>query len=250
MSMELVLWTLLAGVVSALATGVGALGALFIPQKRLDLRAFAGAAAAGMMVAASLFSLVGEGLEMEAPVAGLQVVAGLLGGAAFFWWVERRFGEVEEVSRLERRSWMVFVAMFIHSIPEGVALGVGFATGEWMVGVLMAVVIAVHNIPEGLAISLPIRAEGGSLGRCVGFSILSSVPQPVLAVPALLGFVYVQALLPVGLGFAAGAMLYLSFVELVPTALKESDPQTAAWGLMTGLTAMLLMTMGLNALLG
>ncbi|MEO1271246.1 MAG: ZIP family metal transporter, partial [Myxococcota bacterium] len=145
---------------------------------------------------------------------------------------------------------MVFVAMFIHSIPEGVALGVGFATGHWMVGALMALVIAVHNVPEGLAIALPIRAEGGSLWRCIGLAVLSSLPQPIVAVPALLGFAYVQSLLPVGLGFAAGAMLYLSFVELVPEALKESDPQTAAWGLMTGLAMMLLMTMGLQALLG
>lgn len=250
MTTELIIWTAIAGIVSALATGVGALLAALVPRSNRVTQAFAEAFAGGMMLTASLNALVGEGLAMEAHVTGaaVQVVAGLLLGALAFWWIETKLPEPDanatglspSARRLTRRSLVLFAAMLIHSIPEGLAIGVGFATGDLALGATMALIIAVHNIPEGLAIALPVRAEGGSMARSVALSIGSSMPQPILALPALLAFGLIQQILPLGLGFAAGAMLYLVFVELLPGALKASRPSVVAWGLIAGLSGMLL----------
>ena len=132
--------------------------------------------------------------------------------------------------------------MFIHSIPEGIAIGVGFATGNFHFGLIMAIAIAVHNIPEGIAVSFPLKAEGSSTLKCAIISILTSLPQPIMAVPSALLTWFFEPLLPVGLGFAGGAMIYLVISELIPDALDEGGKSLTAWGVMVGLTGMLLIT--------
>ena len=89
-------------------------------------------------------------------------------------------------SRARSRRCLLLLTLFVHSIPEGAAIGVGYATGEIKFGWLLAVAIAVHNIPEGTAVSLPLRANGASVWRCIWYSILTSMPQPIVAVPAFL----------------------------------------------------------------
>jgi len=144
--------------------------------------------------------------------------------------------------KIRRRGILIFIAMFIHSFPEGVAIGVGFATGDFNFGLLIALAISVHNIPEGIAISLPLRAEGDSFFKCALLSVLSSVPQPLAAVPAALAVWLFEPLLAVGLGFAGGAMIYLVVLELIPEALEEGGRSLTAWGVMVGLAGMLLIT--------
>ena len=112
----------------------------------------------------------------------------------------------------------------------------------------MAIAIAVHNIPEGIAISLPLKKDGVSTLKCAGVSILSSMPQPIMAVPSALCAWFLEPLLPVGLGFAGGAMIYLVFAEMIPEALEEGGKVLCAWGVMLGLTAMLFLTTVLNSL--
>ncbi|HXG30814.1 MAG TPA: ZIP family metal transporter, partial [Thermodesulfobacteriota bacterium] len=145
-----------------------------------------------------------------------------------------------------RQAVLVIVAMFVHSIPEGVAIGVGYATGDLKFGILLALAIAVHNIPEGIAVTLPLRAKGVSLWSCAGYAILTSVPQPVLAVPSFLLVSVFKPLLPAGLGFAGGAMIYLVAAELIPESLSGCSKQETAWGVMVGLVLMLLITSGLG----
>lgn len=250
---EVVFWAGLTGLISAIATGLGALPVAFLPKASYQLSAFTSAFAAGMMISASVFSLAVKGIEMGEvghatyrASAPYEVIAGLLVGGAFFWAVARWFGDHEEhgaqVSGLSGRGLLVFVGMFIHSIPEGVAIGVGFASGELDFGLLMALAISVHNVPEGIAISLPLHSDGQSLVRCAGWSILSSAPQPLLAVPAAWLVWLFQPLLPVGMGFAAGAMIYLVTLELIPDALEEGGATRTSWGVLTGLAAMLLLT--------
>jgi zinc transporter ZupT len=132
--------------------------------------------------------------------------------------------------------------MFIHSIPEGIAIGVGFATGDFHFGLIMAIAIGVHNIPEGIAVSLPLKKEGASTLRCTWASILTSVPQPLLAAPAALLASQCEPLLPIGLGFAGGAMIYLVIAELLPESIEEGGKTLTAWGVMLGLVTMLLIT--------
>lgn len=246
---DLLFWTLTTGILSALATGLGAIPVHFVKNESKKLRSLSSAIAAGMMISASVFSLAQEGINLktEFSYAPYVVIAGLLLGAMFFWmtsnWVDsQEFSKHAATKSLSKRSILIFISMFIHSIPEGVAIGVGFATGNFEFGLVMALAISVHNIPEGIAISLPMKSEGASTKRCAVFSIISSLPQPLMAVPAaLLAWVF-EPLLPIGLGFAGGAMIYLVFAELVPEAIEEGGVSLTAWGVMIGLCLMLFLT--------
>ena len=128
--------------------------------------------------------------------------------------------------------------MTVHSVAEGVGVGAAFGGGETL-GILIAIAIAVHNIPEGLAISLVLVPRGTSVRAAAGWSIFSSLPQPLLAVPAFLFVDAFQGLLPVALGFAAGAMIWMVLRELLPEALTQSSRRAV---IVTGLAAFLAMS--------
>lgn len=251
---DLIFWTALTGILSALATGLGALPLHFV-KTTSRWRAMASAVAAGMMISASVFSLVQEGIALKSrfPAAPYIVMLGLLLGAAFFRFTEKNFSEHEirkhfSTPGITRRGLLVFTAMFIHSIPEGIAIGVAFATGDFNFGIIIAIAISVHNIPEGMAVSLPLKADGVSTKNCVIASILTSIPQPIMAVPSALLAWFFEPLLPVGLGFAGGAMIYLTMSELIPEAIEEGGKSLTAWGVMVGLTGMLFITTILNCI--
>jgi len=252
---DLIFWTALTGTLSCLATGLGAIPVHFIKNDSKFIRAFASAIAAGMMISASVFSLAQEGIALESklPLAPYIVILGLLLGAAFFRYTEKNFAAHDAIEgyfkgEMNRKGVLLFIAMFIHSIPEGIAIGVAFATGHFQFGLVMALAISVHNIPEGIAVSLPLKADGVSTRKCALISILTSLPQPIMAVPAALAAWFFEPLLPIGLGFAGGAMIYLTVSELIPDALEEGGRSLTAWGVMVGLSGMLLITTLLNTI--
>jgi ZIP family zinc transporter len=128
--------------------------------------------------------------------------------------------------------------MTVHSFTEGVGLGVSFGGGQAL-GLFITLAIAVHNVPEGLAISLVLVPRGVGWSRAAAWSVFSSLPQPLMAVPA---FVFVEAfrpLLPYGLGFAAGAMVWMVFSELVPDALEEVSSNLVAVVITLSVAAMI-----------
>ena len=125
----------------------------------------------------------------------------------------------------------------MHSAAEGIAVGAAFADGSTL-GLLIAVAIAVHNIPEGLAISLVLVPRGTSVRAAAGWSVFSSLPQPLLAVPAFLFVDKFESILPAALGFAAGAMVWMVFAELLPAA---RDAAPARIVVVAGGTAFVLM---------
>jgi zinc transporter ZupT len=175
------------------------------------------------------------------------VAFGLLAGSAFFtltaWLVARGDWKIQDLTSADsKRAVLILVAMFVHSIPEGVAIGVGFGTGELSFGLLLGLAIGIHNIPEGAAVSLPLRAKGVGLWACAGYAILTSLPQPVFAVPAYLLVETFKPLLPIGLGFAGGAMVFLVAAELIPESLERCSRYETAWGVMVGLLLMLVIT--------
>ncbi|MEE8350175.1 MAG: ZIP family metal transporter [Acidobacteriota bacterium] len=242
---DLVLTTFFAALLTALATGLGALPFVFVRDLSARWQGRSAALAGGMMLSASVFSLSGEALKRGSP---WELAVGLLVGGWFLSastrLVEGRNWKLSGLSREDsRKGILMLVAMSIHSLPEGIAIGVGYATGELEFGFLVALAIAVHNIPEGIAISLPLRARGVSVARCTFYSVLSSVPQPVAAVPAVIAVSFFQELLPAGLGFAAGAMIYLVIAEMLPESLENDNcgPKETAWWLLIGVALMLVM---------
>lgn len=239
-----VFWVALA---TDLATGLGAIPFFFVRKFSVRWQGIAYSVAGGMMISAAVFSLAEQGLG-RGPV--WQTVLGLLAGSAFYWWSARLVSRYEwKIEHLDakdsRQSVLMLSTMFVHSIPEGIAVGVGYATGQIEFGLLLATAIAVHNIPEGIAISLPLRAKGVSALKCAGYAILTSTPQPIAAVPAFLLVDYFQPLLPFGLGFAGGAMMFLVASELLPESLERCSRNELAWGVMVGLAMMLMVTAGL-----
>jgi zinc transporter ZupT len=251
----LIFWTALTGIISALATGLGAIPVHFLKADSKAVRAFASAIAAGMMISASVFSLAQEGIALEGkfPLAPYIVILGLLLGAVFFRFTEKIVSNINTdnyslAKGITKRGWLIFIAMFIHSIPEGIAIGVAFATGNLQFGLVIAIAISVHNIPEGIAVSLPLKSDGVSTRNCALASIMTSVPQPIMAVPSALLAWFFEPLLPIGLGFAGGAMIYLTVSELIPDALADGGKSLTAWGVMVGLSGMLLITTLLKAI--
>jgi zinc transporter ZupT len=215
------------GLLTAVATGIGALPFLFVRTVSHRGVAYANAIASGLMLGAC-FGLIAEGTAH----GGWQTIVGLNLGIAFILLVQRllsryevQFGSLRHAS--SRRIILVLVVMTVHSFSEGVAVGSAFGGGMTLAA-LVTVAIAVHNVPEGLAISAVLRPRGASILQCAGWSVFSSLPQPLMAVPA---FLFVDAFapgLPFGVGFAAGAMVLMVFLELLPEAYqKDRTPRVA-----------------------
>lgn len=243
MSAYTVFWFAL---LTAAATGLGALPFFFFPRMSRTWLGLSNALAAGLMGAASA-GLIYEGFELS--VAG--VLAGVLLGLVFIAWSHRALQARPELTlgRLQgadaRKALLIVAIMTLHSLTEGVGVGVAFGGGQAL-GIFITTAIAVHNIPEGLAISLVLVPRGESVWRAAAWSIFSSLPQPLLAVPAFLFVEAFQPFLPVGLGFAAGAMIWMVFAELVPEALEDTSRDTVAFTVTISLVAMLAFQMWLR----
>ena len=224
---------------TALATGLGALPFVFTGRLDRSWLGIANSLASGFMLGAA------AGLCYEGARYGLErTAAGALAGAAFIWVSraliggnrELHFGALEGADA--RRALMIVGIMTLHSFAEGVGVGVAFGV-EQTLGVLIGVAIAVHNIPEGLAISLVLVPRGTSPRNAAAWSVFSSLPQPLMAVPAFLFVETFAAFLPIGLGFAAGAMLWLVGADLLPEALATTRLSVVALTVTSSALAML-----------
>jgi zinc transporter ZupT len=226
--------------VTALATGLGALPFLFLRRVTTGAVAYANAIASGLMLGAS-FGLLAEATEYGSwqPFVGANL--GVLFILATRKWLEGRDVEFGSVGgEGARKMLLIVVVMAVHSFAEGVAVGAAFAGGLTLAA-FVTIAIAVHNIPEGLAISAVLRPRGRSTAACAGWSIFSSLPQPLMAVPA---FVFVEAFrpsLPYGLGFAAGAMVLMVLLELLPESYEHGRRAPVGILLSLSLIGMLLL---------
>jgi len=224
---------------TAIATGFGALPFLFVKTMSRRWLGVSNAIAVGLMGAAS-WGLIYEGLSYSTP----RTVAGILAGLAFIVGSRAVLGEKGEVEWGEMdgadamKVVLILGVMTLHSFTEGVGVGVSFGGGEAL-GTYISLAIAVHNMPEGLAISLVMIPRGTSVWKAAGWSIFSSLPQPLMAVPAFLFVELFEPFLPVGLGFAAGAMIWMIFSELVPDALDDATPNTVAITVVLAISAMI-----------
>ncbi len=236
----------IAATITALATGLGALPLLAMRNVTPRALAIGNAIAAGLMLAAT-FSLVVEGFEFSAP----RTLIGLLLGLAGIWLAKRYFDGKDGITLANANGadalkiLLIMGVMTVHSAAEGVGVGVAYGSGREL-GDFITIAIALHNVPEGLAIALVMVPRGASIGKAAWWAILSSAPQPLLAVPAFAFVLVFTPFLPIGLGLAAGAMLWMIFSELLPESQEGMDSSSVGVLVTVAFAAMMAVTLVLG----
>jgi ZIP family zinc transporter len=259
-----VLQALLATMFTWGLTALGAslvFGAKNVPRKVLD--AMLGFAA-GVMIAASFWSLLAPSISLSAEgllPLWIPPLIGFMAGGVFLRLVDRvlphlhpwmPMSEAEGIHTSWRRSVLLVSAITLHNIPEGLAVGVAFgavAAGipEASLGaaIALAVGIGLQNFPEGTAVAMPLRREGMSRSKSFFFGQLSAVVEPVAGVLGAAAVLLAKPILPYALAFAAGAMIFVVAEELVPEA-KRGSPDVAAMSLMVGFSVMMTLDVALS----
>ncbi|MDP1766733.1 MAG: ZIP family metal transporter [Methylotenera sp.] len=247
-------WALLAGLAGFVATTVGALPVVAIkklPQRIEDsMLGFA----AGMMLAASVFSLImpaldaGQEMFSSRTTAALVVVIGLSLGVMLMLGLDQftphehdKTGPCGPGHERCGKVWLFVFAIALHNLPEGMAMGVSFSNGDMSVGLPLSTAIAIQDIPEGLAVALSLSAVGIRPFYAIGVTALTGLLEPL---GALLGFGLSSGTIwtyPVGLGLAAGAMLFVVSHEVIPETHRNGHQTTATVGLMVGFALMMVL---------
>jgi len=248
--------------------GVTALGAaavfLFREMNRRLLDGMLGFAA-GVMIAASFWSLLEPAIEMAGEAGGpawIPAVVGFLLGGGVLWGIDRLLPHLhlgfptEEAEGLKtgwQRSVLLVLAITIHNIPEGLAVGVAFGavhaglpSASLTGAVALAIGIGLQNFPEGASVALPLRGEGLSRVRSFWYGQLSGMVEPIAGVLGALLVVFVQPILPYALAFAAGAMIFVVVEELIPESQLAKNSDVATVGAMLGFAVMMALDVGLG----
>jgi zinc transporter, ZIP family len=229
---------------TALATGLGAIPVFFMGERAAQLKPLLLAFAAGVMGVASVVGLLAPAFQ-EGSVA--TVVAGFVLGGGLLAVARRRLdphdGFMGRTGPDARTSALVFLVLFVHSLPEGLAVGTAFASDRSGLSLFVILAIAIQNIPEGTSVAIPMAAAGFGRSRQFWAAVGTSAPQPVGALIAFALVQQVEALLPFSFAFAAGAMLALIVVELLPAA--YATPQRWGPGLGIALGALLMLALDL-----
>lgn len=251
--------------------GVTALGAMTVFFHREPPRSFLDAMlgfAAGVMIAASFWSLLSPAIEMsEGHPWGswFPAATGFLLGAVFLRLADRilphlhplkPLSEAEGIKTHLRQTTLLVLAITLHNIPEGLAVGVAFGAaalgleasyGATLAGaVALAMGIGLQNFPEGMAVSMPLRRIGISRFRSFWYGQLSAVVEPIAAVIGAAAVLLVQPMLPYALAFAAGAMIFVVVEELIPESQQGGNTDLATLGTIVGFTVMMILDVALG----
>lgn len=239
---------LLAATATALATGLGTVPVFLLGERAEALRPFLLGLAAGVMTVASFVGLLKPALDVgSVPVVGVSLAVGALFLLITRALIGSRDVGVEGLRGADvRTSVLVFAVLFVHSLPEGFAIGTAYASHTAGLGLFVILAIGIQNIPEGTSVAIPMAASGFRASRQFWAAVGTSAPQPIGAVIAFLAVEQINSLLPASFAFAAGAMLALVIVELLPQALNREVWRAGIVGLLIGCAVML----GLSALLG
>jgi ZIP family zinc transporter len=242
MNGDIVFLGTVASLVAGLATGFGALPVLFtkrVSERLLDtMLGFA----AGVMLAATSFSLLVPSLDLGGPCVA---VLGVVLGAVVLYLIDHfiphfspALGKEGPPSSLSR-VWLFVLAITIHNFPEGLAVGVSFGSGDVAAGLIVATAIGLQNMPEGLAVALPLLREGYSRRKALWYGTLTGLVEPLGGLLGAAIIVVSRPILPWGLAFAAGAMLFVIADELIPESHKKGYQREATFGLIAGFVIMM-----------
>lgn len=256
---------LLAGLFTWGVTSVGASLVFVIRtvnRKLLDaMLGFSG----GVMLAASYWSLLAPSIEIaeQGPLPNwVPPLIGFLAGGAVIWVFDKSLPHLHlgfpiEEAEGPRTKWhralLLVVAITLHNIPEGLAIGVAFGgviagveATSFSSAVVLAVGIGLQNFPEGIAVAMPLRGEGMSRGKSFFYGQLSAMVEPVAAVIGAVAVVAAAPLLPYALSFAAGAMIYVVVEELIPESHREGNVDLATLSFMAGFSVMMVLDVALG----
>jgi ZIP family zinc transporter len=231
-----------ASLAAGLATGLGALPALFMTRASEKVMDSMLGFAAGVMLAATAFGLLLPAIDE----GGIWVtLAGLGLGVAFLDMMDRFIPHMHFISGPEgppshlRRIWLLVLAITIHNLPEGLAVGVSFGREDLTAGTVLALGIGLQNMPEGLAVALPLIREGYTRTRGIGLATLSGLVEPVMGLLGVCLVVVLAPILPLGLAFAGGAMLYVVADEIIPESHRRGHEKEATFGTVAGFGLMM-----------
>jgi ZIP family zinc transporter len=248
--------------------GVTALGAsvvfFFRTVNRKLLDAMLGFAA-GIMIAASFWSLLNPAIALAEEMGirpWVPAVVGFLAGGAFLWGIDKILphlhlgfprSEAEGIQTSWHRSVLLVLAITLHNIPEGLAVGVAFGavasgieSSSLGAAVALALGIGIQNFPEGLAVAAPLRREGWSRRKSFLYGQASGVVEPVAGVIGAAAVLWMRPMLPYALSFAAGAMIYVVVEELIPESQLEKNTDLATIGAMVGFAVMMMLDVALG----
>lgn len=247
-----------ASLAAGLATGLGALPVLALrrisPRVEDSLLGFA----AGVMLAASFFSLILPGLEAaEAQGAGraaaFVVAGGIILGSLLLWATDRWVPHEHFISGRKgvdtarlTRIWLLIIAMTLHNFPEGLAVGVGFGGGDMDNGTNLAFGIGLQNAPEGLSVAVGLVGVGYSRARAALIALATGLVEPIGGFIGIAAVSVMETLLPWGLAFAAGAMIYVVSNEIIPETHRKGFETWATGGLMGGFVIMMTLDVTLS----
>ena len=220
----------------------------------------------GVMVAASFWSLLNPSIEMSEKMypsmPWMPAAVGFLMGALFLYFLDKllphlhinfRIEETEGVKTKFHKSTLLILAITLHNIPEGLAVGVLFgAAAHGMDGattasaIALAIGIGIQNFPEGIAVSMPLRRQGVKRFRSFWYGQLSAIVEPVAGVVGALAVIYMQPILPFALAFAAGAMIYVVVEEVIPETQRDKFTDVAVLGFIGGFLVMMILDVALG----
>ncbi len=248
-----------ASLVAGVATGIGALPILLVRTLSETVKnAFLGFSA-GVMLAASFFSLIIPALRYAAidsgsrPIAATIVAAAVMLGASSLALINRYaphehfvLGRSGADVRAIRRIWLFVIAITLHNFPEGLAVGVGFGSGDVSRGTTLAIGIGLQNMPEGLAVAASLLSLNYSRSTAILIALATGLVEPVGGLLGVTAVSVFTPLLPWGLGFAAGAMIFVVSNEIIPETHRAGHENLATFGLMIGLIVMMLLDVTLG----
>lgn len=265
LSLSPVIQAFIATIFTYLMTAFGA--AMVFPFKSINKKALNAMLgfAAGVMIAASFWSLLAPAIKMvedSGGIAWIPAVVGFISGGFFLWGIDKilphlhlnmKREDAEGISTTWQRSILLVLAITLHNFPEGLAVGVAFgAVGAGLpsatIGgaIALAVGIGIQNFPEGAAVSIPLRREKLSRWKSFVYGQFSGVVEPVAGVIGAVAVIYMRSMLPYALSFAAGAMIYVVVEELIPESQFGDDVDLSTIGAMLGFAVMMTLDVALG----
>jgi len=259
--LKLILFALSGSFLAGMATSLGAIpvffGKFISPKTEDILLGFSG----GIMLAASFFSLLSPAIDMLIENYHSKLISSILAsfgfgmGAVIFWiadkflpsdYILKKFAAQHKSKISLKGIWLFTLAITVHNFPEGMSSAMGFLTGDIGRGIALASGIGIQNIPEGLAVALALVSAGYSKKFAFFISMITGLVEPIGGLVGILIFGFTDVILPIGLSFAAGAMIFVISKEVIPETHKKGFELEATTGLMIGFILMMILDISLS----